>query len=394
VDLVDAEQEVTVYLVIPGAHPLLCPVCQKTAPRYDFRCRRWRHLDTCQYRTILLAQVPRINCPEHGVLQIPVPWAEENSRFTALFECLVIDWLKESSLSAVARKLRLSWDEVDGIMARAVERGLERRKLEPPEAIGVDETSFKKRHQYVTVVSDIIRSRVIHVEDGREKASLDRFYETLSVEEKKGIEIVAMDMSAAYIESTREHVPEADKKIAFDKFHVAQHLGEAVDDVRKEEHRELMAEGNEILKGTKYSWLKNPKNFTMETWKEFEALRNSSLKVARAWAIKETGMGLWHYVQRGRAEKAWKRFIGWALRSRLQPIIEKARMIKNHLTGILNAVVSGATNALAESLNSIVQTIKSKARGFRNRERFRNAIYFHLGGLDLYPRPVLTHTDS
>ena len=394
VDLLDEKQKVTVFLLIDASVALQCPTCQKTAPRYDTKARRWRHLDTCQYQTILVAEVPRVECPEHGIHQIRVPWAEPGSHFTALLECLAIDWLKEASLSAVARRLKLTWDEIDGVMGRAVRRGLERRKLEPPQAIGVDETSFRKRHQYVTVVSDIVRSRVIDVEDGRETASLDRFYETLSPGEKAGIEVVAMDMSGAYIESTRKHIPEADKKIAFDKFHVAQHLGKAVDNVRKQEHRALMARGDETLKGTKYSWLKNPTNFTGEGWRKFESLRNSSLKVARAWAIKETAMGLWNYIRRGSAEKGWKRFLGWALRCKLEPMIDAAKMIKSHLTGILNAVISGATNALAESTNSIVQGIKSKARGFRNRQRFRNAIYFHLGGLDLYPRPLLTHTES
>ena len=148
-------------------------------PGYDTRERRWRHLDTCQYRTILIAAAPRVRCPVHGVGQVTIPWAEAGSRFTALFEALAIDWLREASLTAVARQLGLSWDEVDGIQARAVGRGLARRVLTPPQRIGVDETSFQKRPEYVTVVCDLERDVVLHVADEHKETSLADFYQTV-----------------------------------------------------------------------------------------------------------------------------------------------------------------------------------------------------------------------
>src|SRR5262249_34508510 len=364
-----------------------CPSCRNKAPRYDARRRSWRHLDTCQFQTILEADVPRVNCPEHGVLLIKVPWAEPGSHFTALFECLAIDWLKEASYAAVARRLRLSWDEVDGIQFRAVNRGLARRKLEAPRRIGVDETSFQKRHEYVTVISDLDRARVVHVGDDRDRTALDYFYAKFSPEERARIEVVAMDMWEAYINSTREHVPGADTKICFDKFHVAMHLGKAVDLVRRQEHRELMSRGDETLKRTKYLWLQNPDNMLEENWDKLSELRNSSLKVARAWAMKETAMTLWNYTRRGWARRAWKQLTSWIKRSRLEPVKEVGTMIETHLEGILNAIINRVTSALAESFNAAIQWIKKKACGYRNRDRFRRAIYFHLGGLDLYPKP-------
>src|SRR5262245_36845768 len=130
----------------------LCPHCSQPCPGYDTRRREWRHLDTCQFKTILVADVPRISCPQHNVVQIEVPWGSPGSGFTLLMESLIIDWLAEASIAAVARLLRLSWDEVDGVMQRAVARGLKRRQVEPVAHIGVDETSFRKRHEYVTVV--------------------------------------------------------------------------------------------------------------------------------------------------------------------------------------------------------------------------------------------------
>jgi hypothetical protein len=125
--------------------PVACPACGAAAKRHDTRLRRWRHLPTCQFKTILAAEVPRVRCPEHGVKTLAVPWSEPDSGFTALFEALVIDWLHEASIQAVARRLDLSWDQVDGVMQRAVRRGLARRRLEVPRRLGVDETSFQKR---------------------------------------------------------------------------------------------------------------------------------------------------------------------------------------------------------------------------------------------------------
>lgn len=386
--------EVQVFIAADRA-ALCCPSCGKECPGYDTRERRWRHLDTCQYRTILIADLPRVRCEEHGVVQVAVPWAEEGSRFTALYEALVIDWLQEASLSAVARQLDLSWDEVDGIMGRAVARGLGRRQMVPPQRVGVDETSFQKRHEYVTLVCDLQREVVLYVADDRKETSLDGFYEGLGPEGCEQLEVVCMDMWRPYITSTRRYVPGADGKIAFDKFHVARQLGDAVDRVRRAENKALLAEGDETLTGTKYWWLTNPEKMDERLWQRFASLRQSALKTARAWAIKEFAMTLWGYVRRGWAEKAWKAWLGWALRCRLQPMRIVAEMIRKYLWGILNAIVYRATNALTEGMNSRIQEIKRMACGYRNRERFRNAIYFHLGGLDLYPAGArVTHTNS
>ena len=199
-----------------GAQPC-CPTCSKPAPGYDSRRRRWRHLDTCQYKTILEADVPRVKCPEHGVVTTTVPWAEPNSGFTALFEALVIDWLKEASTSAVARLMGLSWNAIDGIMQRAVKRGLARRKKTCAQHLGVDETAFRKRHDYVSIVSDQDNGTVLYVGKDRKKADLKQWFEALPRSCLEAIESVSMDMWPAFINATLEMVPGAESKIAFDK---------------------------------------------------------------------------------------------------------------------------------------------------------------------------------
>jgi transposase len=383
-----ARAEVRVYLVNRSRKRMPCPECEEPSPGYDTQERQWRHLDTCQMQTLLIAHVPRVECRQHGVRQVKVPWAEERSRFTALFEAVVIDWLQEASIKAVAERLGLSWDEADGIMQRAVRRGLERRAPELPAQLSVDEKAFRRGHDYVTVISDPATKTVLHVADGRTRESLDVYYKQFSEAERAGVESVAMDMWEPFIQSTRTHVENADAKICFDKFHIAKHLGEAVNQVRIQEHKTLMREGDTRLKGTKYLWLKHPDNFSDERWSDFATLRHSTMKTARAWALKEAAMQLWDYTRRVWAEQAWRRWYGWAIRSRLEPMKRVARMVKRHWDGIITAVIRKVTSASAEGLNSVIQWLQSSARGFRNRERFKNAIYFHLGGLELYPAGV------
>lgn len=362
-----------------------CPRCNKPSPRYDKRICRWRHLDTMQYHTILEAQVPRVKCDEHGVLMVNVPWAESGSGYTALFESVVIDWLRRSDLQAVAQMLGLSWGVVDRIMQRAVRRGLARREELYPVNISVDETSFQKRHEYVTVVTDQDSSRVLYVADDRNTQSLDGFYRTLTRQQRAGIRSVAMDMWPAFIRATVTAVPDAISKIAFDKFHVAKYLGDALDRVRRAEHKGLQQKGDRRLNGTRYQWLTNPLNMSREQKQHFVQLRQSTLRTARAWAMRQEAMSLWDYKSRSWAQKGWSRWLGWAQRCRLAPMKKVGQTIKRHLWGIVNAIVLKSHNGHSESMNSRIQRIKRRACGFRNRERFRTAIYFHCGGLDLYP---------
>lgn len=388
VELSLKEQQVQVFIEHNGKKACKCSVCDKPCPGYDHITQKWRHLDTCQFQTILVVRVPRVQCPEHKVLAINVPWAESGSRYTAMFEALVIDWLKEATTKAVARQMALGWNAIDGIQQRAVKRGLARRDAKPPKRIAVDETSFQKHHEYVTVVTDHDEGVVIHVADDRKSDSLNEYFDTLPDDHKEGIECVTMDMSKAYIKSVMENVQDADQKIAFDKFHIAQSLGKAVNSVRIEENKALVSQGVELLKGTRYNWLTNPENMSEEQWDNFEPLRNSTLKTARAWAIRQMAMSLWHYKSRAWAIKAWKKWLCWAQRCRLDPIKEVARTVKEHLWGIINAIVLEANNGRAEGVNSKIQSLKNRACGFRNRERYKTAIYFHLGGLDLYPAGI------
>ena len=366
----------------------VCPECERELPVYDHSEERaWRHLDSCQFLTYLHACPPRVDCPEHGVRQVRLPWAEPHSRFTVLFERLAIDVLKECDVLGAGRLLRCSWDETWHLMDRAVARGLLAAKpLTVPAHVGVDEKSAGRGQDYITVVSDLDRGTVEHLADERRQASLDGYFERFTSEQRTGIQAVAMDMWEPYIISTREHLTDADNKIVFDRYHIMKYLTTAVDTVRKQENRALNAAGDKRLAGSKYLWLYSAENLPDRHQDRFALLRGADLKTGRAWAIKESLRHFWSYLRRGWAARHWKRWYFWATHSRLPPVIEAARTLKRHEAGLLSYFAHRITNAGAEGLNSRIQAIRVSARGYRNREHFKTAIYFHCGGLQLYPQ--------
>ena len=379
-------QRVDVWAEHPEDASWECPQCSKKLALYDHAEERtWRHLDSCQFQTHLHARIPRVECGEHGVVQVMVAWAEPRSRFTLLFERLAIDVLSQCDVTGATRILRISWDEAWGLMERAVKRGRKRKARSVVRRIGVDEKAAAKGHRYLTLVCDLDKGTVEHVGEERKQATLDGYYAGLSKKQLDGIEAVAMDMWEPYIQATLARVPDAANKIVFDRFHVMGHVGKAVDKVRKQEHRTLMAEDDETLKGSKYLWLYSRENLPESRRAEFAALRRQNLKVGRAWAIKEALRRLWHYVYPAAGMNFWKRWYFWATHSRLEPIREAAKTVKRHIDNILTYYQHPVTNAMSEGLNSKIQKIKSMACGFRNTENFKTSIYFHCGGLYLYP---------
>lgn len=225
-----------------------------------------------------------------------------------------------------------------------------------------------------------------YIADERRQASLDGYFERLTPSQLGGIEAVAMDMWEPYANSVRSFLTDADDKIVFDRFHLMGYLGKAVDTVRKQENRALIAEGDKSLAGSKYLWLYSAENLPRRHRGRFAALRDADLKTSRAWAIKESMRHFWEYKRRAWAQRHWKRWYFWATHSRLEPVIEAARTLKRHEAGLLSYFAHRITNAGAEGLNSRIQAIRVSARGYRNRDHFKTAIYFHLGGLALYPQ--------
>ena len=388
VEIKVTEERVDIWVAHRSEVRWSCPKCGlELACRDHAEERAWRHLDTCQLKTYLHARIPRVECPEHGVLQVPVSWAEARSRFTMLMERLVIDVLKQcATVEGACRLMRVSWDEAWGIMERAVTRGQARKQRRVIPYVGVDEKAFRKGHKYMTVVCDLEEATVEYVGEDRTTESLETFWKSLTPDQLAGVEAVAMDMWEPYIQATQACLPGADQKIVFDRFHIMGHMGKAVDTVRKQEHRVLSPTGDDRLKGTKYLWLYSEENLPDRYRPILEALKGMNLKVGRAWAMKESLRGLWDYVSVGWARRFFRQWYFWATHSRLEAIRKVAQMLRSHLENILTYCRHRITNAVAEGLNSKIMSIKRRACGYRNKEHFKTAIYFFCGGLDLYPR--------
>jgi transposase len=380
-----AEKQVDIELGWQWGAAAKCPECGRECSIHDSAPERtWRHLDTMQFETLIRARVPRSDCPEHGVKTMKVPWAAPQGRFTLLFERFAVNVLLAcASVSQACELLGLGWEAAHEIMRRAVERGLERRQLDQLKHLGMDEKSFKRGHSYITLLSDLEQSRVLDVVEERTAQAAEQLWTTLTPEQKQSVEAVAVDMWEPFIQSIQQAVPAAD--IVHDKFHVSKYLGEAVDKVRRQEHKELLAQGDETLKGTRQLWLYNPQNFSPEQREEFAELKDQQLKVARAWAAKELFSRFWTYQEEGWARRFFKGWFAWVSRSRLKPMSDVAWLLKRHLDHLLTYLKHHITNAVTEGLNSKIQSIKSAARGFRSFKNYRTRILFFCGKLDLYP---------
>jgi transposase len=365
-----------------------CPVCQGIAPLYDHRQERiWRHLDTCQYKTLLIAALPRVLCPQHGVKTVEASWSAANSHFTLLFERFAIDLLLATQVQdKAAQILRLSPGQVHDLMKRAVRRGLGGRdpqELHPQ--LSLDEKAVRRGHSYVTVLGDQRQGCVLDMAEGRTRQGTERLLRhTLNHKQRKSVRSVTMDMWRAFRQACHTLFPRAD--IVHDLFHLARHLGTAVDQTRRAECRALGKGKDNPLKGSRYYWLKREENLTPKQRHTFQALRDSDLETARVWSFKESFRHLFscQTVEEGEAF-----FVSWfeeAIQTGNRFLIRVATMFRDRLSGILAYLKHRVTNAGAEGLNSRIQHLISCARGFRRFENLRIAILFFLGKLELYPQ--------
>lgn len=364
-----------------------CPECNRRMHVHDYAVRRWRHLDTCQFLTIVEARIPRVRCEEHGTITVRVPWAESHSHFTSLFERLAIDMLHDCSISAASKYLRLSWDEVDHIKERAVTRGMQRKGSIKAEAICLDEKSVGRGHDYITVVTKVTENGPIvdHIADGRDESSLDQFWQSQSPQELQDIKCASMDMWKPYMNSVEKHLPAGRDAISHDPFHIVKNMNAAVETVRRNEVPILSQQEAQELKGTRFMWLYGYENLPPRWSERIRTLKNSQMQTARAWRLKETLRSMYQCQTHVQALVFFRDWYRDAMRSKLEPVKKVARSLKENLNCVLNYFVFRVTNAFSEGINSTIQAIIKRANGYRNRERLKRDLYFHLGGLDLYP---------
>ena len=289
--------------------------------------------------------------------------------------------LATKNQTKTAQLLQLGFHQVNRILHRSTERGLKRRQtLDTIYHISIDEKSFKRGHDYITVLSSPDSGAVLNVSSGRKKESVEEVLNTTFTEkQQKQILSVTTDMWEAYITTTKEKLPQA--KLCHDKFHLVKYLNDAVDQIRRKESKY-----QDELRKTKYIWLKDQRNLTEKQRLKFEAVNNTNYQTSRAWRIKENFRDITFNQPRTEAFIIYHRWAQDAKHSQLPPIIKVVEMFSRHESGIINAMYLNKNNSMAERLNGKIQEIKLTARGYRTFENFKSAILFFHGKLDLYPQ--------
>lgn len=383
-DVKEREVEVTVRCT---AKKWACPECHRQMVIKDYVARRWRHLDSCQFKTYIACDVPRVECETHGSQMVQVPWAEPRTGFTLLFERFAIQVMLKTSQRATADALGITWDEAEGIKDRAVRRGLARKPKTPPRRVCFDEKAVGRGHQYATVVVRVDEGKpyVDYIAPTREQRAANRYWRQWSRTDLEAVECVGMDMWKPYADAVRRHVPGGAAKITFDGFHLVKRLNAAVDQVRREEHADLTIKDDTTLKGTRQLWLYGFENLPRRCRSAFKKLLAANLKTGKAWGIKETFRDWFDCRSVDEARIFFRDWYRAAVRSRLEPIVKFARSCKEHLANILTHFVHNLSNAYAENMNSAIAALVSKAHGYRSFERLKRDLLFHHGGLQLYP---------
>jgi transposase len=385
----DKERKRITVRVACGGAVYRCPKCGGEAKLHDMRQREIRHLDTMQYQTYLKITFPRVRCPVDGVQAVLPPFAASGSRFSQAFEARVVELCHGSTVLKAAKDLHIGWHIVERIKDRAYRRMAGKREGLPPRKVSrlaIDETSFRKHHDYSTIASDADSGTVLAVLDGRDSETLKDWFNKQKTADFSGLKSVSMDMAPPYIKAVRDTFPLADQIICYDRFHVAQLFSRAVDAVRRRESAAYRkAGGDNPLAGTRFDWLRNSgkTDNRAKGRRGFLALTRE-LKgsgTAEAWEAKERAALLWDYTREGAAEGAWERLLLALSGSGLEELKKLCQTLREHLGGILNAVRLRANNAAAEARNSCIQRIKYTACGFRDKERFGREILFQFGGL-------------
>jgi transposase len=370
--------------VVPTTLIARCSGCMcRVRAVHDRRERDWRHLDVGPYRVWLRYAIRRVDCPRCGVVVEFVPWAESQSWFTYDFEEHVGYLAQRADKTTLSAVMRIAWRTVGAIIERVVPRHRAADPLEGLTHIGVDELSYRRHHEYVTVVVDHDRGAVVWARKGKDAATLGAFFDELGKERCAKLEAVTLDLSAAYIKAVTQASPQA--RLIFDRFHVQRLAHDALDKVRRQQWRAADAEDKDAIKGTRFALQKNPWNLSDVERGKLADVQRTNRPLYRAYLLKET---LAKILDGGQVNVARDKLLdwhAWATRSRLPPFRTVARTIKKHIEGIVAYVATGLSSARSEGLNGKIRTITRRSFGFHGASSLIALITLCCGGIALSP---------
>lgn len=353
---------------------------------YDTRSRRWRHLNFFEHRCYLYCEVPRVQKQDGKVEMVEVPWARAGSGFTLLFECFALSLIEnEMPVNKAAKILQENASRLWTTLNFYVGSAYERADHSNIEQLGIDETSVRKGHQYITTAVDMDEHKIVHVTTGKSKKSVARIREYLDSKScpPEQISQISLDMSPSFIAGTLEEFPNA--CLTFDRFHVKKLLNKAMDKVRRIERKE-----HEMLKGHKYTFLKDPKKLSDKRKNKLSELITLYPTLGEAYRLKLLFDDLWNMETINRAESFLEDWCEQCKKSNILPFIDFVNTVYTHWYGIVQYINSKLTNGILEGLNTKIQLAKRRARGFRQVDNFITMIYLLAGKLDLaYPHKTL-----
>ena len=362
-----------------------CGTLGRVRDRLTPRC--WKHVPLWGIPVTLWYAPVRVACLDCGKVRVEaIPWSQGKCRLSVGLIWLLASWCKLLAWDQVSKLFGVHWNTVATAVRQAVAYGLEHREMGDVLYIGIDELSRQKGHVYVTNVYDLTKKRLLWSGEGRSQETLRAFFEEHGNALKQRVKGVCCDMWQPYIDMVREHLPEA--TLVFDKFHIIQHLLKAVDEVRREEARELKKTNPELLKRTRYIWLKNPENLTDKQRARLGHLEKLNLRCNRAYLLKESFREFWGYKRKGCAKRFLKKWFWWATHSRLKPMRDFAWMLRRHEEDILAYFDERISNAAVEGMNNKAKVVSHRCYGFRTAGTYITALYHCLGDL---PEPELVH---
>lgn len=382
------DDSIIFYVHATKGHQCRCGICGRKSPYYDAGrgYRFWRTNDIGLHKVELCADSYRVNCKEHGVVAAAVPWARHKSRFTHDFEQTVA-WLSlNCSKTAVSQFMRISWNSVGPVISR-IRQELDidpKSRFNGLERIGIDETSYRKGHKYMTVVVNHDTGNVIWVAQGHGKEVLTKFFEELTTEQRASIKLVSADGAKWISSCIKEFCPNA--KRCIDPFHVVEWVNEALSQVRVDSWRDAKknaapqrknkvgrpAKGTspkdntaQEIKGSKYALGKNPENLTENQQAKLELIAKTDNRLWRAYKLKEELRTVFQ-MDEIEGEETLKHWIKWAQHCRIPAFVELQRKIRRHYDAIIATLSSGLSNARIEAINNKIKLSIRMAYGFRN----------------------------
>lgn len=370
--------------VKPYKNGCRCPHCGRRGRivRQATSFRLWEDVPILGLRILFHYAPKEIDCPTHGRVQEEIPWADAYARVTYRLEYRICALCQVMTQKAAAEILRMPTSTMSDLLHRVITRTRSGHRIRGLSTIGVDEISYCKGRKFATIVYDLDRACVLWVGKGKGRETIDRFFqEALSEGQRARVLWASCDMSEAYINAIKHHLPNV--TLVIDRFHVVKALNGALDEVRKEEWRQLDSKGRKAIKGLRWLLSLHSRNRTKAHTRFLNQLRQSNRRIHRAWVLKDEFEQFWNFRSTSAAERFLKRWMTAALRSRIASLRTFVTTLRKHYTNIITYIERPLTNAVGEGINRIIKIIKNRASGYRHLESFADMIFLTVGDLDI-----------